>query len=104
MIYIFWSCRDKNEAKKIIHILLEKRLIACASIFPEVESFYRWEGKIEESNEVKVILKTDAKHFDAIQTVILTEGSYQVPEIAEIDVVRGNPPYLDWLKRETALN
>ncbi len=104
MIYIFWSCKDKPEAKKIVHKLLEERLIACASIFPEVESMYHWEGKIEESKEVKVILKTDPKHFDAIQQIIKTQGSYEVPEIVQIDVVRGNPNYVSWVVQETAFN
>lgn len=103
MIYIFWSCRDKTEAKKIVHQLLDQRLIACASIFPEVESIYRWEGKIEENNEAKVILKTDAKYFDAIQKTIKTQCSYEVPEIVQVDIVRGNPRYLSWIAEECNL-
>ena len=102
MIYIFWSCRDKIEAKKIIHQLLKHRLVACASIFPGVESIYRWEGKIEESEEVKVILKTDPKHFDSIQKMIQTHCSYEVPEIVQIDISRGNSRYLSWIGQETA--
>lgn len=100
MIYIFWSCRDKIEAKIIIHQLLEQRLIACASVFPEVESIYRWEGKIEESTEVKVILKTELKHFDAIQDTIKLQCSYEVPEIVQIDITQGNAKYLSWVSKE----
>lgn len=100
MIYIFWSCRDKVEAKKIIHQLLDERLIACASIFPEVESMYRWEGKIEESKEAKVILKSDPKHFDAIQNTIKALCSYEVPEIVQVELSRGNPQYLSWIAEE----
>ena len=103
LIYIFWTCRDKQEAKKIIHELLDQRLIACASIFPEVESIYRWEGKIEESQEVKVILKTSLKHFDSVQNYIQAHCSYEVPEILQVDVVQGNPRYLAWVAQETAL-
>lgn len=102
MIYIFWTCRDKIEAKKIIHGLLEKRLIACASIFPGVESVYRWEGKIEESQEVKVVLKTLLEHFDAIQHIIQTECSYEVPEIVQVNIIQGNPRYISWVAEETA--
>ncbi len=68
LIYVFWTCQDKQEAKKIIRALLDQRLIACASILPEIESIYRWEGKVEESQETKVILKTMSKHFNAIQS------------------------------------
>lgn len=101
MIYIFWTCRDKTEAKKIVHELLNKRLIACVSIFPEVESIYRWEGKIEESQEVKVILKTQLTHFDAVQSYIQTHCSYEVPEILQVDIAQGNPSYLSWVAEET---
>jgi periplasmic divalent cation tolerance protein len=104
MIYIFWSCRDKVEAKKIIHQLLDQWLIACASIFPGVESIYRWEGEIEESFEVKVILKTDSKHFEAIQNAIKTQCSYEVPEIVQVDITRGNAQYLSWIAAECDLS
>lgn len=102
MIYIFWTCRDKQEAKKIIHGLLDQRLIACASIIPEVESIYRWEEKIEESQEVKVILKTLNKHFNAIQNYIQKHCSYEVPEILQVDIVQGNSRYLSWVAQESA--
>ena len=100
MIYVFWSCQSKTEAKSIIHQLLDQRLIACASIFPEVESIYRWEGKIEESKEVKVILKSDPQHFDTIQNIIKSQCSYEVPEIVQVDIVQGNPRYLSWIAKE----
>lgn len=101
MIYVFWTCKEKAEARKIIFSLLEKRLIACASILPEIESIYRWEGKIEESQEVKVILKTQRTHFASLCKYIVENGSYEVPEILQLDVVQGNPQYLAWVLQET---
>jgi periplasmic divalent cation tolerance protein len=101
MIYIFWTCRDTTEAKKIIHNLLNKHLIACASIFPEVESIYRWEGKNEEAKETKVILKSTPDHFDVICSVIQTGSSYEVPEILQVDIAQGNPRYTSWVMQET---
>jgi periplasmic divalent cation tolerance protein len=101
MIYIFWTCRSREEAKKIIQHLLDGHLIACASILAEVESIYRWEGKIEEGKEAKVILKTQAKLFDAICAAIREKGSYEVPEISAIEVARCNPQYLSWVMAET---
>ncbi|HEY2810368.1 MAG TPA: divalent-cation tolerance protein CutA [Rhabdochlamydiaceae bacterium] len=100
MIYIFWTCAHKEESRKIIYGLLEKRLIACASAIDDVESIYRWEGKIEESREIKVILKTGAEHFDAILGYIEENGSYSVPEVIQVDAVRGNPKYLKWVAEE----
>lgn len=102
MIYIFWTCRDKEEAKKIIHGLLGKHLVACATIYPQVESIYRWEGKIEEGQETKVVLKTASEHFEAVQEYIKAHCSYEVPEILQVEIVRGNPPYLAWVAQETS--
>ena len=101
MIYIFWTCPSREEAKKIVHLLLDQHLIACASILPEVESIYRWKGKIEEGREVKVILKTQRPLFDAICTVICQHGSYEVPEIVQVDGAKCNPRYLSWVMEET---
>lgn len=101
MIYIFWTCRDKTEAKQIIRELLEQKLIACASIFPEIESIYRWNGKIEESQEIKVILKTVITHFDRIQNYIQAHCSYEVPEILQVKISKGNSRYLSWVCKET---
>lgn len=96
-IYIFWTCRNKTEAKKIIHALLDLRLIACASIFPEIESIYRWQGVIEEGREVKVIIKTQERHFKSICEYIQKNCTYEVPEILQVDIAQGNPQYLSWL-------
>lgn len=101
MIYIFWTCRDQEEARRIIHGLLDEKLIACASILPMIESIYRWEGKIETSSEAKVILKTTAQHFEAIEGFIKTHCSYEVPEIVQIDIEQGSSSYLDWVTKET---
>lgn len=102
VVYLYWTCRDKTEAKKVVYGLLEKRLIACASIIPQVESIYRWEGKIEESLEVKVILKTVPDHFASIQDHILSHCSYKVPEITEVGLSNGHLPYLSWIVQETS--
>ncbi len=104
MIYVFWSCKDKIEAKRVIDKLLDQRLIACASIFPEVESIYRWEGKPTKVKEVKVLLKTIPVNFEAIQDSILKDCSYEVPEIVQVDITRGNPRYVSWVREECLSN
>jgi periplasmic divalent cation tolerance protein len=99
-IVILWTCKDLFEARTIAKILLEKRLIACASLLSPVESLYRWEGKIEEAKECKVFLKTSSNHFENVKETILAHSSYEVPEILELKVERGNPAYLEWLIKE----
>lgn len=102
MIYIFWTCKTIEEAKKICNELLGKRLIACASIIPGITSLYRWQGKLEEGREIKIILKTTHDHFTAIEQYIKTRCSYEVPEIAAIPVSSIHAPYLDWVHQEVS--
>lgn len=101
MIYVFWASRDKEEAKRVVHGLLDKNLIACASIFPEILSIYRWEGKVEEASEVKVILKTQRHLFGAVASYIQEHCSYDVPEIVEVEITQASANYLSWLENET---
>ncbi len=101
MIYIFWTCANKEEAQEIIRSLLGEKLIACAS-FHEVQSLYRWEGKIEESTEIKVLLKTQPLHFPRIEQYIQAHASYSVSEIAQVEVSHVHAPYLAWVHQETS--
>ena len=45
-------------ARQIANQLLSENLIACANILPQMESLYKWEGQLENSKEVVLILKT----------------------------------------------
>lgn len=101
IICIFWTCQNEKEAKSIISDLLEKRLIACASIIPNITSLYVWKDKVEEGKEVKVIIKTKSDHFSTISKHIRKKGSYEVPEILQVEVSDGNPDYLSWVLNET---
>lgn len=104
VVYLFWSCSDADEAQRIALTLLDEKLIACASILPEVKSIYRWKEKIEHTQEVKLILKTQRKHFSAIESRIKVLCSYQVPEIVQIEITQGNSAYIDWVIESTSLN
>lgn len=100
MIYIFWTCKDASEAEFIAEKLLEEKLIACANIFPEVTSIYKWNQSICKSKEIKVIFKTIPENFEQIQAKILKLGSYEVPEISQITIEKLNPAYAHWLTSE----
>lgn len=97
--YIFWTSATLDEAKKIAHLLLSNKLIACASIIPYVISLFEWNGKIEEASEVKVLLKTKKEHYPAIRACIEENASYQVPEIILISWDDANPSYADWVEK-----
>jgi periplasmic divalent cation tolerance protein len=99
MIIVYIACKDKEEAKKISKHLLEKRLIACANIFP-IDSMFWWQGKIEEAEEHVIIAKTIKSHFEMISDVVKDLHSYDVPLIETWDVDAVNRDYSDYLEKE----
>jgi periplasmic divalent cation tolerance protein len=101
-IQIEWMAASQEEARHIVKILLEKKLIACANLMANIESHYVWKGVLEQASEVKVILKSHQQHFAAVEKIIADQGSYEVPAITAYVIEKGNKSYLEWLK--TSLN
>jgi periplasmic divalent cation tolerance protein len=88
---------SEEEARKIARHLVENRLAACVNILPQVESIYRWEGKVESSREWLLLIKTTARKFAAVRDAILELHSYDLPECVALSIEDGSPSYLKWL-------
>ena len=88
---------SEAEARKIAQHLLEHRLAACVNIIPNVESIYRWQGKVESSREWLLVVKSTAEKFVALRDAIRELHSYELPECIAISIEAGSPHYLQWL-------
>lgn len=86
------------EAKKIARHLLEKRLIACANIFP-IESLFWWEGKLTEEKEAAMLCKAKKESFSSIEAEVKKIHSYKVPCIVAFDWAASNKGYAEWVKK-----
>ena len=91
---------NKKSITKIANELVKNRLAACVNI-TRISSIYSWEDKIENSSEFIAIFKTTQKNKKKLKEQILSTHPYKVPEIAEIDILSINKPYLDWLADST---
>ena len=76
---------------------MEHRLAACVNIVPQVESIYRWQGKVESSREWLLVVKSTAVKFAAVRDAIRELHSYDLPECIAISIEEGSPQYLQWL-------
>jgi len=93
---IITTTANKESAKEIARLLVEKKLIACGQIFP-IESIYFWQGKVCEENETMLLIKSRTALFDRIKAVIKENHSYEVPEIVQIPITDGLPEYIKWI-------
>jgi periplasmic divalent cation tolerance protein len=92
---------SEDEARTIARELVERRLAACVNILPQIESIYRWQGKIESEREWLMVIKTTAERFNAVRDAIRELHSYEVPECIAIEIEDGSPEYLRWLSEST---
>lgn len=96
-IQVFTTTENKEEAKKISRKLVENKLASCVQI-TKIESVYRWEEKIEETEELLLIIKTKKEMYNQIEKTIKETHSYKTPEIIAIEISEGSKEYLDWIR------
>src|SRR6266404_9783856 len=88
---------DLKTARHLARAALQSRLIACANLFPKIESHYRWRGKIETSPEVLLLMKTTRARLAALEKLVLSKHPYDTPEFLVLPLTHGNSRYLAWL-------
>ncbi len=96
-IVVLITAKNKTEAKKIANALLKTKLIACANIISNIESIFVWKGKVDQSKEVLMIIKTQQKLFEKIISQVKLLHSYQTPEIIALPIMAGSKDYLKWI-------
>jgi len=86
-----------EEARKIARYLVENQLAACVNIVPQIESIYRWQGKIEFSPEWLLLIKTTSGNVPSVEDAIRELHSYDLPECIAIVIEGGSSEYLNWI-------
>ncbi|MBU1887674.1 MAG: divalent-cation tolerance protein CutA [Candidatus Omnitrophica bacterium] len=100
-IIIFITAADKKEAKKIAGILLKNRLVACANLIKDIESYFWWQGKKQKAKECLIVAKTKKTLLNKVIKLVSSIHSYECPEIIAVPVIGGYRPYMDWIEKET---
>lgn len=86
-----------DEGRRMARLLVERRLAACVNIIPSLTSIYRWQGAVEDAQEVLLLMKTTLEQLPSLEAAVRELHSYEVPEFLALEVVSGSQPYLDWL-------
>src|SRR5947209_14414968 len=94
---VLTTAGSAEEARNIAQALVERRLAACVNIVPQIESVYRWQGKVERASEWLMIIKTQAAAFERVRDAIRELHSYDLPECVMLGIDAGSEAYLVWI-------
>ena len=89
---------DLKTGRKLARATLAARLVACANLMPKIESHYWWQGKLESSSEVLLVMKTTAARLAALEKLIVAGHPYDTPEFVVLRIRGGSRRYLDWVQ------
>jgi periplasmic divalent cation tolerance protein len=100
-ILIYTTLETAADARALGRSLVEARLAACVNIFPPITAIYEWEGKLEESGEVAMLIKSRR----ALQDRLLAEAKklhpYETPALLVIEPSAGDADFCRWITEQT---
>ncbi len=100
-LVVLITVASREEAERIARRLVEDRLAACVNIVSQVRSFFIWQGKFSEEDELLLVAKTRRARFRELATVVTQLHSYSVPEIIALPILVGSSDYLRWVAEST---
>ena len=98
LLAVFTTVGSEDDAHRIAHTLVARRLAACVQIEP-IHSVYRWHGEVQQDPEVRLLIKTRADQWDAVREAVLAMHPYELPALYALPVSHGHAPYAEWVAR-----
>ena len=87
----------QEDALQLAHTLVEARLVACAQVLAPMQSVYGWEGKIEQTTEYGLVLKTTRQQLSSLEARLMELHSYESPEFVVL-AAEASRGYERWLR------
>ena len=96
IIAIMTTTDSLDEARSIAAALVERKLAACVQISP-IQSYYRWQGAVQNDEEFRILIKTVEERYADVEAAILELHSYDLPAVLALDVTHAYGPYGEWV-------
>jgi periplasmic divalent cation tolerance protein len=102
IVTVYATFADAGEAERIGRILVEERLAACANILGPCRSIYRWQGAVEQADEIAALFKTRAEQAPRLIARLAELHGYEVPAAVVWPIADALPAYREWVEQEAA--
>lgn len=103
-LLVLTTCGNAADAENLAALLVEQRLAACVNAMQNVTSTYRWQGRVQQEQEMLLVIKTTAARYSDVEEAIRAHSKYERPEVIAIPVAAGSSAYLDWVRESVVGN
>ncbi len=88
-------------AGAIASSLVDDRLAACVNVLPEMDSYFRWRGAVEQAQERQLVIKTTAAQLTALEARLGEIHPFELPEFLVITARQASEAYGRWIGDST---
>lgn len=100
-IVVLTTIDSEEDAQKIAAALVERKLAACVQI-SRIESVYSWQGEVQQSPELRLLVKTTDEQYARVEAAIRELHTYDLPAILALPVEHAYAPFADWIAENSA--
>ena len=101
IVSVYSTFGSDEEALRVGRMLVEERLAACVNVLGSCRSIYRWQGKIEEAQEIAAVFKTTSGQAQQLIERLTELHPHDVPAAVVWPIAEANPHYAQWVAEET---
>jgi periplasmic divalent cation tolerance protein len=97
---VLTTTSTEEDAASLAKKILAEKLGACVQV-QQIKSYYTWKGEVCADPECLLFIKARSAQYDALESFIKANHSYETPEIVQLPIRRGLAAYLDWVAEVT---
>lgn len=98
MILLYTTMPSHAEAVQLAEDLVNRKLVACVNIMPNITAIYEWEGRATQEEEVALIIKTAAEKADNVMMDVKRLHPYDTPALIQLKAEKVEEAYLQWVR------
>ena len=99
LLLVLTTVATRADADALARAMVEQRLAACGQI-SAIDSVYRWQGAVQSEGEFRVLFKTTAERYPALEAALRSSHPYELPAIVALPAVQALPAFADWVAHE----
>ena len=95
---VYVTVKDEDEGLSIGRKVVEKRLVACANLYPKITSVFNYQNQTQTQDEAILLLKTTVQEYDELERFIIEVHSYDDPCVLKLPIEGGAADFMSWIK------